>query len=480
VFATPEDALLISICVPTHEGRRATLSALLESIIRQSGELPGRIEVCISDDDSRDGTAAMVADMARRAPCRVVYRRREVDLGQGHNLLAVTALARGRYCWLLSSDELLAEDALPRVCEMLEALPDATGYVVGAVYVDENDPSLRSRALARALHPAGEALRLITGVDAIYDECGNSWCALSWNLVERKRWQRIAVAQRDLVLAHPVCPHIVMLASMAAERPVWGWLPGPLVHQRNATTFLFEHGDVALADRWSQIIRTAAEAWGAVLPPRGRRWRTRMRLLHQVWGGAEDIRATKLYEKPSVRQQGRLALVCLRAFWPDRVYWREVLPTTLAPVWLTRALCGPAGRWTSIVWWSRRPRLSLSTLLPSELPAASVSRVTAAIVNSRRRRIPLAGPRAITVGWRWRSLDGVELTPEDLGVNHLAALPQTLGAGMRAPRALEAEIALYAPKNPGTYFLELVAYRRSGDASGCAKTPVLPVAIAAE
>jgi glycosyltransferase involved in cell wall biosynthesis len=476
--ALREDAPLISICVPTHEGRRATLSALLECIMRQASDLPGRIEVCISDNGSRDGTTAMVGDIARGAPCHVTYERREVDLGHGPNLLAVTQLARGQYCWLLSSDELLAEDALRRVCEMLGALPGATGYVVGAVYVDENDPSLRSRALATALHPAGEEPRMITGIDAIYDECGNSWCAVSWHLVDRERWQRVALARRDLVLAHPVFPHLVMLATIAAERPVWGWLPGPLVHQRNATTALFDHGEVSLADRWSHIIRTAAEAWADVLPARGRRWRTRMRLVHQVWGGAEDIWATKLYGRPTVREQGWLALACLRAFWPDRVYWREVLVATLTPVWLARALFAPDSRWTSRVR-SDVPRLSLSTTLPSELRAESVSSTTATIIDGRQRRIPLMGPRAITVGWRWCTLDGRALTPQDLGVNFLAALPQTLGAGVRASRAFEAEVILYAPRSPGTYSLELVAYQRNGDASGCARTSAVRVAVVA-
>src|SRR5207302_2663631 len=125
-------------------------------VILQAAEVPGKVEVCVSDNASGDGTAELMADLAARAPCPVLYRRNDVNRGLASNLLAAVELARGAYCWLLGSDDLLADGALRTAVAHLEAVPDATGHAVGAIHVDAEDPSLRSVALARAFHPPGE------------------------------------------------------------------------------------------------------------------------------------------------------------------------------------------------------------------------------------------------------------------------------------------------------------------------------------
>jgi glycosyltransferase involved in cell wall biosynthesis len=456
--AAPQRVPLISICVPTHQGRRSTLVALLESVLGQASEVAGQVEVCVSDNASTDGTADAVAEISRRAPCPVVYKRQSTDMGLAPNLLAAVELARGRYCWLLGSDDLLAEGALIRVNELLGRVPGATGYVVGAVHVDADRPSLRSRALSRAFHPPGEETRLIEGIDPIFDECGNAWCALSWSLVDRERWLGAARFNVERIFSNPVFPQVVVLAAMAAERPVWGWLAEPLVLQRNATTFLFEVDRVSLADRWSRIISSVAAAWAAVLGGRAtRHWRRRMRLLQKVWGGAEDMRGTKLYDRPKLRSQALLAKACLGAYWPVGAYWRYVLPATLAPVWLTRARYGPDGRWPARTPHIEQGHLSLSAELPGRLSAGSVAWIEVDLFNEANRVIPSAGPNAVLLGQRWVAADGQTVGREQLGLNELAALPQSMPRSLRPRRAMKAAVVLYAPREPGVYRLELGA-----------------------
>ena len=446
----------ISICVPTHHGRREALGALLAGVIEQARDLPGQVEVCVSDNASDDGTAELVSELARHAPCPIIYRRHDTDLGLGRNLLAATELARGRYCWLLGSDDLLVEGGLWQACELLEQMPDATGYVVGAVHCDADDPSLRSRSLSRAFFPPGDIARLVEGIDAVYDECGNAWCALSWSLVDRERWLHAARSRFELVTAHPVYPQVVVLATMAADRPVWGWLPEPLVRQRNATTFLFEHGRTPLADRWSLIIAGLPTVWAAVLGSRySGRWRRRMRLLHRVWGGEEDMRATKLYDKPGLRSQARLALCCCAAFWPAWSYWRRVLPVTLAPVWLSRLRYAP-DRPLAANTRRRSARLRVSTDPPGRLRAESVVSTRIDLRNATRRTAHCAGPYAVAVAQHWFTQEGVEVTGKALGLNQLAEMPQALPRTIRGRRSLAFEICVYVPRSPGVYTLQLV------------------------
>jgi glycosyltransferase involved in cell wall biosynthesis len=451
---------LISVCIPTHHGRAGTLTVLVEALIQQADSLPGMIEVCISDNASQDGTAEIVAGLAARASCPVRYRRLPQDLGLVANLLSAVELAQGEYCWLMGSDDLPQEGALGRALERIQAMPGLTGYLVGAVYVDAEDPTKRSRQLPRAFHPAGGHPRQIDGLDAIYEQCGNSWIVLSWNIVERAAWNAALERQRDRVLANPAYPQVVILAEMARARAQWGWLAEPLVRQRNAPTFLFEAGDVPLADRWSNLIEGVAAVWADILGGRGgRRWRQRMRMVARVWGSAEDVRATKLYDRPPLSSQARFARAMFSAFWPVRHYWRDVVVATLTPVWLTRARhSAGAGRLARRVTF-RPGQLILSGQLPSRLAESSVASIDVLVRNAGPRAVPVTGPDAVTIAQRWWTPDGVPLEWAMLQTNELAGMALPISHTVRRGRAVSTEIPIYAPVEPGCYRLEIVAHQ---------------------
>ncbi len=441
-------APLVSLCVPTHDGRVQVLGELLSGALAQAASIPDQVEICVSDNASQDGTQALVAELAEGAPCRLAYTRHASDAGLAANLLSAVGLARGRYCWLLGSDDLLAARALERVCELIGELPHGTGYAVGALHVDATDPSLRSRALPRAFHPPGDRARMVVGTDAVYDECGNSWCAISWTLAERQSWLRWAKRLERQIHANPVFPQVVVLAAMAAEQPRWGWLAETLVLQRNATTFLFEDGRAPLASRWTTIIAAVAAAWAGALGGRDTaRWRRRMRLISQVWGRAVDIRATKLYERPPLAAQAGLAKACLQSFWPVRHYWREVLPASLQPVWLTRALYGVQARSPA--------RVELAAAVPQRLSARSVHELAVTVRNTGDRSTAQDGTSAVAVTQQWYPDGSGALSAEQLELNESASLPQLVPLRIRPGRQATAHVALYAPCSPGVYRLEL-------------------------
>ena len=451
---------LISVCIPTHHGRAGTLSVLVENLIAQAQSLPDVVEVCVSDNASDDGTAEIMADLAASASCPVRYRRLPEDLGLTANLLSAVGLASGEYCWLMGSDDILEEGGLRRALELIGSLPGLTGYLVGAVYVDSEDPQTRSRQLPRAFHPPGAVTRRIDGVDAIYQQCGNSWILLSWNIVAREAWNAAVERHRDLLLAHPVYPQIVVLAMMARERPQWGWLAESLVRQRNALTFLFESGEAPLADRWSELIEGISAVWADIIGGRrNKRWRQRMRMVSRVWGGAEDVRGTKLYDDPPVRSQIRLARAMFRAFWPVHDYWREAMPATLTPVWLTRARHSSDGGWLVRRVRFRRGQLTLSGQLPRHLPAGGVASMDVRIRNAGPRTIPATGPDAVTIAQRWWGADGVPLQWAMLRTNKLAGMSRPIRRAVRGRGSVSTEIALYAPIEPGPYRLEIVAHQ---------------------
>jgi len=79
----------LSICIPTHHGRAAQLGEALDSVLGQlAGLRSDRVEVCVSDNGSRDDTREVVAARQQTHPGVISYRRFDDDQGFAVNLLA--------------------------------------------------------------------------------------------------------------------------------------------------------------------------------------------------------------------------------------------------------------------------------------------------------------------------------------------------------------------------------------------------------
>lgn len=114
----------LSICIPTYN-RDRFLDEALASIAAQ-GALDN-VEVVISDNASSDDTQAVVARWRDKLPCALNYFRFDANQGADANFLHVIAIANGEYCWLLGSDDKLADGA---VAALLPHLSD-TAILLG-------------------------------------------------------------------------------------------------------------------------------------------------------------------------------------------------------------------------------------------------------------------------------------------------------------------------------------------------------------
>lgn len=117
-------AVALSICIPTYN-RAGFLGELLDSIIVQA---PEEVEIVISDNASTDGTEAMVRKYMRRFP-RIVYRCAPENAGPDRNYLKAVELANGEYCWLMGSDDLVADGAIAKLLRKIDTGDDA--YILG-------------------------------------------------------------------------------------------------------------------------------------------------------------------------------------------------------------------------------------------------------------------------------------------------------------------------------------------------------------
>ena len=115
-------SIKLSICIPTYN-RAAFLGEALDSVIRQATD---EVEIVVSDNASTDNTEALVREYQARFP-RIRYHKNPENLGADRNFLKVVELGEGEYCWLLGSDDALAEGA---IAAMLPLLGDADVYLM--------------------------------------------------------------------------------------------------------------------------------------------------------------------------------------------------------------------------------------------------------------------------------------------------------------------------------------------------------------
>ncbi len=120
----------LSICMPTYNFG-AFIGETLDSIVAQMQ--PG-VEVIVFDGGSTDGTEAAVRAFTRAHP-QISYVRQEFRGGIDRDMARSVEIARGEYCWLFSSDDVMKPGALVRVLAEIDSGLDL--YLCGLTLCDK-------------------------------------------------------------------------------------------------------------------------------------------------------------------------------------------------------------------------------------------------------------------------------------------------------------------------------------------------------
>lgn len=123
----------LSLCIPTYNHGKY-LPKLFDSIIKQKCDT---IEVVISDNASTDDTQDIVLSYKDKLP-NLNYFRWSENKGFDENALNVVEMARGRYCWIIGSDDWLEDGAIEKIITFLRH----TDYTVGGITVEINTYSV--------------------------------------------------------------------------------------------------------------------------------------------------------------------------------------------------------------------------------------------------------------------------------------------------------------------------------------------------
>jgi len=117
--SSAESKIALSVCIPTYNFG-AFIGETLDSIVSQ---LSDRVEIVIVDGASTDNTSEVVGRYEKQYP-GVKYHRLPAKGGIDRDMAKAVELARGTYCWLFSSDDVMKQGALEQVLALIASGSD--------------------------------------------------------------------------------------------------------------------------------------------------------------------------------------------------------------------------------------------------------------------------------------------------------------------------------------------------------------------
>ncbi len=106
----PLSGIILSICITT----RNRVSFLMETLSGLLGQATPEVEIVVLDAASGDGTR-QAAEALAAGNASLSYQRRETNQGIDRDYAGAADLARGKYVWFMSDDDLPAQGSVEKV-----------------------------------------------------------------------------------------------------------------------------------------------------------------------------------------------------------------------------------------------------------------------------------------------------------------------------------------------------------------------------
>nr|WP_246852325.1 glycosyltransferase [Patulibacter sp. SYSU D01012] len=458
----------MSVCIPTHDGRRDALAEALAALTDQLGpQHAGRVEICVTDNASADGTEELVARLARVHP--IVYRRHDRDLGAGRNVLAAAALGAGDWLWLHSSDDAVVPGAIDAVLAWVEHAPALAGLSLGRARWDQT-MRFEIEPEPAALRPDDpDRRRIFRDPREAIAQTGLMQTYLTSTVIRRGAW--IAAVARDPdrpLRVAPNFPHTYVVGRALLDGAGgWGWEPRKLVRTRTTAEPPPELGGSHVAAGVS-LSTQVERLWRALLGPRDATLARLRERLRQVWAPPEWIEMVKLGPQASTATDLRL-LGLVRPLWRLPRFWTRTAPRLALPHLLLHAVRSarlrvppmravPAGcRGGARIAVEGPTRVEVGTFVSL--------RCTLEAGDGPALRTALPAPVYLDVAWRG--------SPDGGGP---ATLRRALPRPVRRGRPVVMEVMTSAPWQPGDHELTVALVQEDG--AGNAIAEVAPAHVA--
>src|SRR3989338_985215 len=138
-------APLLSICIPTFN-RVAALEHLLGCLLGEMKGKEGKVEICISDNGSTDGTQEIISKWKAKLP--IGARKNQKNLGYDINAIRALQMARGRYAWYVGDDDLVEPGSVSRLLSDIEKAQGAGAIYINALSIGRPITKFRFRRFA--------------------------------------------------------------------------------------------------------------------------------------------------------------------------------------------------------------------------------------------------------------------------------------------------------------------------------------------
>lgn len=324
----------LSICIPTHYGRAATLRDALESIDAQLDASPaGAVEVCISTGGADDGTDALIAELSAQRPGWLRLHRSEVDAGFTHHLLDAVQMASGTYAWLFSSDDAIAPRGIETVRGTLLGAPDLVGLSCAAAMYDQDLAALVSDGPQFFFPSDSERPHRYAGAAEVTRALGVTFAYVAAHVVRRDAWAAGVVAHdRAGRPWSTYFPHMDVFGHMIRTGNPWGWTPVRVIRNRTGNDSWTPRrfgGDVSRY--WVAILGDLARLYGELAGGRADVIRPLLETWVETVAGPQQITSYRLAPGGGWRRDARMLAGFTRALWRVPAFWRDTLPALLTP-----------------------------------------------------------------------------------------------------------------------------------------------------
>lgn len=246
----------LSFCIPTYN-RADFIGETIESIISQAND---EIEIVISDNASTDNTNEVVRKYQRLFP-QITYFRSDKNLGADWNYLKVVELAKGKYCWLMGSDDKIVNGAVNKVLHELK--DECEIYLLSAIPCDPkmkriiNSPSRPINSTKDRifnLYDKNSLLNYFKSVKLL----GGLFSYISTIIFKREKWLSINFNKLFIGSAYA---HTFILLNICKQYCMLKYLIKPLVLCRTGYDSFMERGrykrimlDIEGYERLSEVL----------------------------------------------------------------------------------------------------------------------------------------------------------------------------------------------------------------------------------
>lgn len=364
------NCMKLSICIPTHDGRRETLRQVLDCIEREIAAAETElVQVCVSDNASQDGTSEMITERQVRSTYSLKYCRFDRDMRGVRNFVNVVAMADGVYCWLMGSDDIIPAGGVARMLALLDDFPGVPGVTCNKLNFDVTLSRYLGPDHDLVLPSAPGLSRLIRGSSVVARELGLSFSYMSAHVFRRELWlsvvEQVGIEQLD---ATRHFPHSYIFLRIAACQGLWYWMSEYCVIQRMGNFCILEENRQDHARFADEFTGDLERVWQMTIedPNVLRDLRGRLCLLY--WNPV----AVFIYlsdQRMNWSRQNDLRRRLMSRFRDQWFFWTLVFPALCVPAGLyqgMRTLLDLLDRWVPLrkAWrFTHRLLASLLTLL---------------------------------------------------------------------------------------------------------------------